>query len=445
MCRQFIRLPLVLGTICAATACHGILDTTNPLLVRDKDLTNPSGAEGRRSWFIYSWQDAFQRTAHDVALFTDEESIDLSPDGFSAQNPDIILDTRDTAGMQSANVAGQDDPYLHPQTQAFWLSTLAIEAQKKYGSPTLKEDYVAELFALRGHIALQLAETMCAGFPLNDVTTDGQPLFGTALTTDSALHYAAAQFDSVFAHVKDSTQFANLGRVLKGRALLDLGQYAAAAAAVQEVPDNFVYVPELISGNINPFVYGELINFDPSSQAYFLSDGEGGNGLHYVSEHDTIRAPNVYLQQRNSEPADSMFVQNIYRTGTTPIPVASGREARLIRMEAAYQAGDPSWFTTLNALRTEAGLTAILAVPATDTGKVNLIFHERAFWLLRTGHRLGDMRRLISRYGRAPESVFPTGDYAIFDLKYGAATALHFVTQLQTTYNPHITHGCTAP
>jgi len=49
----------------------------------------------------------------------------------------------------------------------------------------------------------------------------------------------------------------------------------------------------------------------------------------------------------------------------------------------------------------------------------DVLFRERAFWLYATGHRLGDMRRLIRQYGRDPETVFPTGDYYKGGLTYG--------------------------
>jgi hypothetical protein len=42
---------------------------------------------------------------------------------------------------------------------------------------------------------------------------------------------------------------------------------------------------------------------------------------------------------------------------------------------------------------------------------VDQLFSERAFWMFATGHRLGDMRRLIRQYGRAAETVFPGGVY----------------------------------
>jgi hypothetical protein len=40
---------------------------------------------------------------------------------------------------------------------------------------------------------------------------------------------------------------------------------------------------------------------------------------------------------------------------------------------------------------------------------VDLLFEERAYWLWLTGHRLGDLRRLIRQYGRTANQVFPVG------------------------------------
>ena len=48
---------------------------------------------------------------------------------------------------------------------------------------------------------------------------------------------------------------------------------------------------------------------------------------------------------------------------------------------------------------------------ATQDEAIDLLFSERAFWLFATGHRLGDMRRLIRQYGRTADEVFPIGDY----------------------------------
>lgn len=49
--------------------------------------------------------------------------------------------------------------------------------------------------------------------------------------------------------------------------------------------------------------------------------------------------------------------------------------------------------------------------PGDAYGRENLTFCERAFWMFGTGHRLGDLRRLIRQYGRTAETIFPTGAY----------------------------------
>ena len=65
---------------------------------------------------------------------------------------------------------------------------------------------------------------------------------------------------------------------------------------------------------------------------------------------------------------------------------------------------------TLNDLRDAEGLDP-LAEPGNQDGGVDLLFSERAFWLFATGHRLGDMRRLIRQYGRDAANVFPRATY----------------------------------
>jgi hypothetical protein len=57
-----------------------------------------------------------------------------------------------------------------------------------------------------------------------------------------------------------------------------------------------------------------------------------------------------------------------------------------------------------------AGLTP-LADPGTPDARLDLIMRERAFWMFGTGHRLGDLRRLVRVYQRPAETVFPTGAY----------------------------------
>jgi hypothetical protein len=87
----------------------------------------------------------------------------------------------------------------------------------------------------------------------------------------------------------------------------------------------------------------------------------------------------------------------------------------MIEAEAAFKAGNaPGMVTKLNQARTEGGvanLPATLTDPGTDAARVDLVFRERAFWLFSTGHRVGDMRRLVKFYGRTVGNTFPSGDW----------------------------------
>jgi hypothetical protein len=52
------------------------------------------------------------------------------------------------------------------------------------------------------------------------------------------------------------------------------------------------------------------------------------------------------------------------------------------------------------------------SAPTTKAAAIDLLYKERGFWFWITGHRLGDMRRLITVYQRDAETVFPTGPMA---------------------------------
>jgi starch-binding outer membrane protein, SusD/RagB family len=79
------------------------------------------------------------------------------------------------------------------------------------------------------------------------------------------------------------------------------------------------------------------------------------------------------------------------------------------------QANNRSGMTAiLNDLRDLQGLDN-LSTPSNQDAAIEQLFSERAFWMFATGHRLGDMRRLVRPaplgYGRPVETVFPSGGY----------------------------------
>ena len=127
--------------------------------------------------------------------------------------------------------------------------------------------------------------------------------------------------------------------------------------------------------------------------------------------------------------------------------LADGIEARLIeaeaRLQGATQADRDAMFASLNVLRATGLATAIAALPtspATQDAAVDMLFKERAFWMWLTGHRLGDMRRLVRQYKRDQANVFPVG---AMPLRRGESfgTDVNFVVPFAERNNPKF-NGC---
>jgi len=425
----------------ALTACHGLLDVSDPTYIRDQDVQSAVGANARRAFALNVFMSYFPSSAVDVALFTDEATYDR-PIGSASIDPSQTLDQRMSSTYLNQVNNPTDDPHLANLDQYLGHATLALQPIRQYSPSDVKGDYLAQLFALRGVVILQMAEDMCPGFPINDVASDNQPLLSGPYTTDSAVAYAITQLDSALANVTDSAQYRELAHLIKGRALLDLGQFAAAATEVASVPTDFAFRADPSRGN-------PMVSYQTGDQQYggqpMMADREGGNGLPFRSEHDTVRTPYGYYGQRVSFPTESLFVSLKY-LNTLPdftFMIATGVEARLIEAEAALRANDPSWLTTLNALRTPVGLSPLVD-PGTDSARVDLVYHERAFWLYLTGRRLGDLRRLMRNYGRRAQDIFPTGLYRLGG-SYGNETAIAFNLTAESQYNSKITTGCTTP
>jgi hypothetical protein len=235
-----------------------------------------------------------------------------------------------------------------------------------------------------------------------------------------------------------------LARVGTGRAYLALGRYADAAAAVAPVPDQFQYAVSYAGASATGSGLPATNFANLSSGLLWLAsaaDREGGNGLDYRSSGDPrTQSTSVGTNQFGAE----LYHPDKYAPdGSSPIVLADWVEARLIEAEAALQAGDtPTWLGKLNYLRQTAISPALpdTTDPGTDAGRVDLLFRERAFWLYLTGHRQGDLRRLVREYGRDQGQVYPAGSYAGGMGAYGSDVTAP-VPAAERQLNPKFT-GC---
>jgi hypothetical protein len=295
----------------------------------------------------------------------------------------------------------------------------------------------AETQALAAFMYVMLAEDYCNGVPISRVKEDGTFEYGPAQTGTQLLTAAIAKFDSAItvaaAAGGEGLAALNLARIGKGRALLDLGSYPEAAAAVVQVPSGFEY--DIQHSETTGRQNNAFFAYNYLESRFTISDREGVNGLPFVSLNDprasAFLAADVFGGQYEVgfDGSTPLWFTTKYRDYKSPTPLAIGAEARLIEAEAALRAGDVGTFLAkLNAARRNAptypadpdlvspdrpkpaDLTAT-DIPTTAAGRVDLLFRERALTLFLTSHRVGDLRRLTYQYGRAAESVWPTGAY----------------------------------
>ncbi len=292
------------------------------------------------------------------------------------------------------------------------------------------------MYALQGYAEIFLAELYCSGIPLSTLDFDGDFTYRPGSTTEQVFVHAVALMDTALTLAKDNVRIVQLARVGKARALLATGAFSEAAAAVAEVPDDYRYDVQytsdsIVDANGNVVRSKNFASIDRSVgslggisyrwlNAVTVPDREGGNGMDWRTSDD----PRTVIAAITNRPSGSFafYHPSKYDTlGTIPIVLASGVEARLIEAEVALKTGDVStWLVKLNHLRQTMWTSIRPAIntplshlddPGTGTARVNLLFRERAFWLFLTGHRQGDLRRLIRQYGRDQGDVYPVGPY----------------------------------
>jgi hypothetical protein len=274
--------------------------------------------------------------------------------------------------------------------------------------------YYVELKALEAYTYVSLAEAFCTPIPFSELAEGGGFEYGVPISLDEVLDEAVSIFGQA-----GSGHLVSVG---KGRALLNKGDYSAAASAVSGVPTDYVYwIYHSVNGDRNA-IYSLQGN-----GRYSVSDNEGINGLPFRSANDPrvpwIRDPNQMWGFTETVP---LYKSLRHYAFDAPLPLATGVEARLIEAEAALATGG-NWLGILNDLRANWGALAVgmfpgaafdlgatlapLTDPGNDADRRALLFSERAFWLYGTGHRLGDLRRLVREYGLNQADVYPTGDY----------------------------------
>ena len=406
-------------------ACSDLLEVEEPEFATPETIDDPAaipnvyaGALGlfAAAYSGEQFSDAFVNVS---GLLSDEIR---SSDTFPTRTR---TDRREHFEIEQGNTADANYLDLQQARRALRVTSDAIETLIEEG---IEDPRYAETKALESIVYIALGEGYCSGIPFSGGTASA-PEYGMPLSTDEIFSEAVTLADDALAGDPGS----HLAAIAKGRALVNLGgatNLAAAAAAVAAVPTDFVYFIQhsSTSSRLQNAIWAQ----NSSNARYTMSNNEGTNGLNFRGANDP-RTPwaDIGVGFDNATP---LFAILRYPESSTDVPLATGVEARLIEAEAALAAGQTGTMVTiLNDLRadvedlmpamfedyeialdeTETTNTTlaplVLAGTETPAQLQDILFRERAFWLYMTGHRLGDLRRLIRDYGRSQDQIFPVG------------------------------------
>lgn len=420
------------GSLCVAALFGTVVlagcDTKKVLAVTDPDVARPPALVGATSLpayragaigdfgTAYNGGNADVEQVHAVGLLTDEF---MNTETFPTR---IEIDQR---SISLANTSLNTTYYDLQRARV--SSDRAAAAYKQYAKTAGDSTGLGEVIALGGMSYVLFAENYCGNVPLSTQNADGSITFGPALTTTQLLDSAIAKFNEALA-TNPPASIKNLAAIGIGRAKLDQGDFVGASAAVAAVAPEYryLYVHDATSTRQNNATWSLTVSVARFGEA----NVEGGNGLPFQTDGDVKGNAAFDVRVADSvrggkhvgfDNSTIQWVQMKYPDRATAIVVADGVEGQLIQAEAKLNAGDAAGaLTILNALRSNAAVLAArgytgsfapLTLQPTAAGQQNQLFKERAYWLYLTSHRLGDMRRLITQYGRGAETVFPTGAY----------------------------------
>ncbi|MGQ0767233.1 MAG: hypothetical protein ACT4OZ_16415 [Gemmatimonadota bacterium] len=431
---------LAVGALTLGAGCRPgeILDVTDPDVLNVDDYRSPQGADPLRNGVISDWQLVVAGSIDGLIVTTGNMADEIRS-----------TDTFEDRLSVSSRTAIENNPAM----TGTYRSLHRVHGAANRAIPILKEftpnagSNIGELYALRGMAEIFFAELYCSGVPFSMEDGAGAT-FGMPETTTQVLQRAIASFDSALAPTVTDARIRSIAAMGKGRTLLDLGQYAAAAAAVAAVPTSFRYETfhSTAAGRNENGVWNAL---SVSVPRYTIVDREGTNGLNFLQTPNDPRMPWAASTRVGFNSLHRNLPNQTKYGRTTSVTLSDGVEARLIELEARLQGGAQAdrdaVFAGLNTLRA-TGRTGVVPpqmagpAPATQDAAVDLLFRERAYWMWLTGHRLGDLRRLVRQYRRNAESVFPTGALAA-PLTGNYGTDVNLVIPFEERNNPNF-NGC---
>jgi hypothetical protein len=420
----------------AAGACNTTV--TSPDVVTSKALQGVSALPAEEAGAYALFAQAYLGTGYSAsfidgqaqesqvlvsALFTDE----MHESDFFTNHLQI-----DLRSQSRDNTTLDDLWYLLHRARVAGDQTAAAYAQYDSTNPGR-----LTMLNLAGFSNEVLAESFCGNIPLGTYSaSSGQAVYGAPVGTDSVVRVAKNHFLAVLARAAQDTQSANVVNVQYeamratvglARALAYEGNLDSAALVASAVPDG--YADSIERSNNSPAEQNGVYYYTNIEVRYGITSLEGGNGLNFANDGANgdpripVGAPYIQTLIGYDDFTLDTIQQKYPQYGSSGI-MASAAEARLIQAEDYIKNGNYGAATTaLNAARQDAvigGMAPFMTgmLPTTPSEAIDTLFAERAYDLWLTGHRVGDLRRLVRPtggtlpgYGRDQATEWPTGVY----------------------------------
>lgn len=247
----------------------------------------------------------------------------------------------------------------------------------------------AKLSLYRGFELIWLADVWC------DFVLDGKP---TVYTSVQGWNLAAQQFQNVLGAANATASDRQAATAGLARVHRLLGNWAQAESYAAQVDPNFVFqatYSTILTQNTNR-IWFHLWSFGEHTTS--------ARWRNLTLDGTTTPDPRVRLQP-NPVPAigtlDQLYAPHKVPSGSSPLNITSGVEARFIIAEARLAAGDlQGAVDMLNAIRVQRGVAVAWTPASLDQPTVrDKLIDERSRTLLFEGTRVADLRFYRKTYG----------------------------------------------
>ena len=378
------------------SGCEKLLEAEAPQLIEEASLQQPANASVLVSGVVADFECAFASYIATLGAISDEYRD-------SQANADTWqLDRRtNTAngGLYATNTCGGFAAYT-PVSIARYAADNTVRLLSGWTDEQVpnRATLLARANAYAGYSLILLGEGFCSASI--DV--------GPELTPAQVFAEAEKRFTTVLSTVSagsstSNDSLRNMALVGRARARINQGKFAEAATDAAAVPNNFTFnarYSSTVTRAENRVYRMNNINGSMTVDSTFRSLTVNGVPDPRVNVTDAGRG--------GSQQSVRLWVQNKYTALNSPIPIASWREALLIRAEAAAEAGQVTEAVGfINQLRTRVSVPAFSATSAAEVKAQ--IPEERRRELFLESHRMFDTIRFNLPLVPAAGATFHAG------------------------------------